>query len=462
MSAATNLAKPARAAATQGAGAIVALLTKGRHEGDPRRQAELRQQVRSVAIVVALALLLLVAWSANAPLAGAVVAPAQVRVEFKRKTIQHQEGGIVREIRVRDGQSVVAGEPLVVVGDVRRESDLGSLREQWLAARVRAARADAEMALAARFDPSDKLHRDGATAAQWAREQQLFAARRHALDEQSTLLRAQIGEAEAQVAALGAQTDALTRSAGFSDEELAINEKLLAQGFVSRARLLGLSRASTDYRSQLNEAKSEQAAARARIAEMRSRLAQLRLTYLTQAADDAKDAAARARELDERLRAAGDQVERQIVRAPVDGTVMALRVAAVGDVVGPRDPLLEIVPARERLVVDARIDPQDVEHVRAGGMAEVRLATADARSAQPLPARITFVSGDRLTQADTGKAWFDVTAEVDAAGLSLPAAQKLGAGVPVELYVTTPDRTLFEYLARPFRAFFNHAMREPG
>jgi len=428
---------------------------------DPQREAW-RVQLRSIVVAVGIAALLLATWSANAPLAGAVVAPAQVRVEYKRKTVQHQEGGIVREIRVRDGQLVHAGDPLVVIGDVRREADLGTSRDQWLAARMRAARADAESRFALRFDMPDALRADGATDEHLARERQLFVARRQALDEQGTLLRAQIAQAEAQASALGAQMDALQKSATLSDEELAINERLLAQGFVSRARLLGLQRTASDYRSQLSEAHGTQASAKARVAELMARASQLRLSYQTQAADEAKEAAARVRELDERLRAAGDQVERQIVRAPVDGTVMSLRVAAVGDVVGPRDPLLEVVPARERLVVDARIETQDIEHVQTGGTAEVRLLTGDARSTTPLPGRITFVSADRVTQPETGKAWFDVTVEVDADTLRRTPAQRLSAGMPVELYVTTAERTLFEYLARPLRAFFHHAMREPG
>jgi HlyD family type I secretion membrane fusion protein len=421
-----------------------------------------RTQVRSVIVAMGIAVLLLATWSANAPLAGAVVAPAQVRVEYKRKTVQHQEGGIVREIRVRDGQLVHAGDPLVVVGDIRREADLSTTRDQWLAARMRAARADAESRFAQRFDMPDALRRDGATDEHLARERQLFVARRQALDEQGALLRAQIAEGQAQAAALGAQMDALQKSAGLSDEELAINERLLTQGFVSRTRLLGLQRTASDYRSQLSEAHSTQASAKARVAELLARVSQLRLSYQTQAADEAKEASARVRELDERLRAAGDQVERQIVRAPVDGTVMSLRVAAVGDVVAPRETLLEVVPARERLVVDARIETQDIEHVHTGGAAEVRLLTGDARATTPLPGRITFVSADRVTQPETGKAWFDVTVEVDADALRRNPAQRLSAGMPVELYVTTADRTLFEYLARPLRASFHHALREPG
>jgi HlyD family type I secretion membrane fusion protein len=164
------------------------------------------------------------------------------------------------------------------------------------------------------------------------------------------------------------------------------------------------------------------------------------------------------RELAERLAPSRDQVERQTVRAPVDGTAMALRVAAPGAVVGPREPLLDVVPAREKLVIDARVAPHDVEHVQVGGPAEVRLLGSDAQQRAPLPARVAFVSPDRSTDAKSGATWYDVTVEVDVAAVSAPS---LRPGMPAELYVATASRNLFEYLAKPLGLFTQRALREP-
>jgi HlyD family type I secretion membrane fusion protein len=404
----------------------------------------------------------LAAWSAAAPLAGAVVAPAQLKVEYKRKTVQHQEGGIVREILVHDGQTVRAGDPLLVIGDLRQEADLNLLRDQWRAARARVARADAESRLAARFDPPEPLQRDSAATEHIARERAVFTAHRQALDEQGALLQLQIQQAQAQAAALESQIDATVVSGKLSEEELAINENLARQGFVHRARLIGLQRTAADYKGRLGEVGSELALARQRVAELRARGAQLRLSYQTQATDELKDAASRVRELEERLRPSQDQVERQVVRSPVDGDVMSLHVAGPGAVIAPREPLLDVVPRREKLVVDARIEPQDIEHVHVGGAAEVRLISADTRRTPLLPAKVTFVSADRVTQGETGKAWFDVTVEVEAQALKQLPSLHLQAGMPAELYVTTGERTLFEYLMKPLRSFSQRALREPG
>lgn len=418
---------------------------------------------RALLWALGVTLLLFAAWATTAPLAGAVVAPAQLKVQTKRKTVQHQEGGIVRAVLVQDGQRVRAGDALMVVGDLRQDAELNLLQDQSRAARARAARAEAESRLAPRFDAPDDLRRDAAALEHLTREATVFGARRQALDEQSALLQQQIQQVQAQVAALESQIEATAVSGRLSNEELALNEELAQQGFVNRTRLITLQRTAADYKGRLGEVGSELALARQRIAELRSRQAQLRLAYRNQGTDDWKEASAQMRELDERLRPSKDQIERQTVRAPVDGEVMSLRVAAPGAVVAPREALLELVPQHDRLVVDARIAPQDIEHVRVGGSAEVRLISGDARRLPLLPARVTFVSADRVTQADGSAAWFDVTVEVDTQALARQQpAVRLQAGMPAELYVTTDERTLLEYFLKPLRTFAQRALREPG
>ena len=422
-----------------------------------------RRQRRALLWPLGIAALLLTVWTTTAPLAGAVVAPAQLKVQSKRKTVQHQEGGIVRAVLVRDGQRVRSGDPLLVIGDLRQDAELNLLQDQQRAARARAARAEAESRLSPRFEVPDELRRDAAAADHVARESAVFAARRRALDEQSALLQAQVDQAQAQASALQAQSDATAVSNRLSNEELALNETLANQGFVHRARLIALQRIAADYTSRLGEVGSELALARQRIAELRSRQAQLRLAYQNQGTDDWKDAAARVRELDERLRPSKDQTERQTVRAPVDGEVMSLRVSTAGAVIAPRETLLELVPQHDKLVVDARVAPQDIEQIHVGAAAEVRLITADARRMPLLPATVTVVSADRVTQPDGGASWFEVTVEVDAQWLAQhQPTLRLQAGMPAELYVTTGERTLLQYLLKPLRAFSQRALREPG
>jgi HlyD family type I secretion membrane fusion protein len=356
---------------------------------------------------------------------------------------------------------VRAGEPLIVVGDVRSDAELSLLQGQLRAERIRSRRAAAEAGFAERFAAPDDLADLPEASEHLARERALFVARRRTLDEHVTSLRSQIREAHAQIAALDSQIEATDTSAGLSAEELEINHKLAEQGFVQRTRLLALERTVADYHARLGEYRSDLAIARQRIGELEARIAQARNQYRQQAADELKEASAKVRELEERLRPSRDQVERQFVRSPVDGEVMAMRISAVGEAIGPREPILDVVPARERLVVEARIHPQDIDHVHKDAPAEVRLSAFNARSTPLLPARVVFVSPDRVTDPESGMSWFVATAEVDVTALGHHPELRLQAGMPAELFVTTRSRTLFEYLAEPLGVFARRAMREP-
>jgi HlyD family type I secretion membrane fusion protein len=415
---------------------------------------------RALLLPLGIASALLVLWASLAPVSGAVVAAARIKVELERKTVQHLEGGIVREIKVRNGQKVRAGEVLLVVDDVRGDAELALLEDQLRAERVRHARVSAETTLARDFTIDATLAAEPRAAELLARERAQFAARRRTLDEQLDALQLQIGAARAQSSALESQIESIRESGRLSAEELALNEKLVAEGYVARARLLPLQRADADNRSRLGESRGELALAKQRAAELQARMADARNRYQQAATDELKTCAARLRELEERLRPSKDQVERQAIRSPVDGVVMGLRVTAPGEVLAAGAAILDVVPSNEMLVVEARIRPQDINHVFADAPAQVRLAAFDARTTPLLPGRVTFVSPDRMSDAESGESWFAATVEVDAAALEHHPEIRLKAGMPAELFVTTSDRTLFEYLVSPITAFTNRALRE--
>lgn len=438
---------------------FASLLARG--QAEPQARMELRRLSRYALVPFAATCVLLAAWSSAAPLSGAIVAVAKLKVELNRKTVQHQEGGIVRQILVREGEMVRAGQPLVVVGDVRTEAELSLLLDQLTAERIRSARASAEAVLATEMQPPRDLADSPRALEHLAREHALFAARRRTLDEHLAALNAQMRATHAQGAALTRQIESTQVSAKLASEELQINAKLARDGFIQRARLLQLEREESDYRSRLSENESERALARQRSDELQARIVQARNEYQQQATDEARDAAQKIREIEERLRPSRDQADRQYVRAPVDGKVMAVRVSSVGEAIGPRDPLLDIVPTQEKLVVEARIRPQDINHVREHAPAEVRLTSFDARTAPLLDGEVVFVSPDRITSAETGESWFVATVEVDATALKNHPEIRLQAGMPAELFVKTPERTLFQYLAKPLNAFAGRAMREP-
>ena len=435
---------------------LAALLARA--EPNAEHNNMLRRLRRQVLVPIAGVTLLIALWCAWAPLSGAVVASGQVQAALGRKVVQHQEGGIVRELLVRQGQSVKRGDPLLVVGDVRSDAALDLLRKQMLAEGLRAARTRAELVLASQFVVPAEL---AATPAMLARERQLFDSRRRTLNEQLAAMQSQTREAHARIAALNAQLRASERSTQLARDELGINVELVASGFVQKSRLLTMERNVAETRVRAEAARGQIAEAQMQVSALGNTMAQARGAYQQRAADELKEADARLRELEDRLRPSQDQADRQTVRAPVDGTVMALRVSAPGTAVGPREPLLEIAPSDESLIVELRIDPHDIDHVRQGNAAEVRLSAFDMRSTPMLQAVVTAVSPDAVTDAAGKQAWYAAQVEVKQSELSNNPQLRLQAGMPAEVFVTTPPRSLLRYLIEPLGIFARRALREP-
>jgi HlyD family type I secretion membrane fusion protein len=426
---------------------------------DSKAVRELRRERGRFFVPLVVAVASLAAWAALAPLSGAIIATGRLKVELNHKTVQHKEGGIVREILVREGQLVAAGDPLIVIGDVRNDAELSLLADQLDAERVRNARATAEAELATTF--AAPASESAKNAEHVARERALFAARRRTLDEQIASLEAQIDDAHAQAEALLQQIASTETAARLVAEERAMNEPLVRDGFVQRARLLELQRAEADYASRLSESRGDLALARQRAGDLEARIVQARNYYQQQAADEAGASAARIGELEERARPIRDQAERQYVRAPAEGRVMTLRVSAVGSVIEPGEPILDIVPTDEKLIVEAQMRPQDIDYVHEGAGAEVRLSAFDSRTTPLLPGKVVLVSADRFTSSESGDSWYVVNVEIDPAALAASPDVRLRAGMPAELFLATPQRTLFEYLTKPLAAFARRGLREP-
>jgi membrane fusion protein, epimerase transport system len=450
------LMNPAPAAKASMSIPLAALLA-GHAPADEAHTA-LRRMRRQILVPLAVCAALVAGWVAWAPLSGAVVASGQVQSALGRKVVQHQEGGIVREVLVRPGQVVRQGEPLLVVGDVRSDANLDLLRKQIDSERLRAARSRAELALA----PAFELPLELAPAPDLVqRERQLFDARRHTLNEQLAAMQSQSRDAQARISALTAQAAAGERATALARDELGLNAELVQSGFVSKSRLFGMERGVAEAVVRSESARGQIAEAQMQLSALANSMAQLRGTYQQRAADELKDAGLRQRELEDRLRPSLDTADRQTVRAPVDGTVMALRVSAPGTVVGAREPLLEIAPSQESLVIELRVDPHDIDHVRVGDSADVRLSAFNQRATPLLQAVVTAVAPDAVADAAGKQAWYVAQVEVRPEQLAQHPQMRLQAGMPAEVFVTTPPRSLLAYLLEPLGVFASRALREP-
>jgi membrane fusion protein, type I secretion system len=440
------------------------------HPDDPCDAAELdlrphiRRTVRRGLLVIAAGVALLGAWAAFATLSGAVIAPGFVKVDLNRKVVQHQEGGIVREIRVRDGDRVRQGEPLVLLDDVKVDASLDLLTLQHDAERAKAARLMAEAAFAPRIAfPGDLARRENELkiAEVIERERALFRSRRDAVESQTAALRKQVRETEDEAVALNQELAAEARAIELQKEELKANEELLRQNYIQKTRVLTLQRAVAEYEARYGEHRAELAKARQRSSELELRILSAQNAYKQTATDDLKDSTAKLFDLEERLRPSRDASQRQTVLAPIGGEVVGLRVFTAGAVVGPRDVLMEIVPEDKVLIVEARIRPEDINHVRAGSEADVRLTAYKYRTTPLVHGEVVYVSGDRLTDAQTGASYYVVHVKVPTQALAQAGNLKLQAGMPAEVFIRTDQRTTFDYLFAPVTAYMRRAMREP-
>ena len=422
---------------------------------------ELKRLVGSGLVIITAGVLALGGWTVLAPLSGAIVAPAFVKVDLNRKVVQHAEGGIVREIHVRDGDRVKQGQVLIVLDDVKVDANLELLSIQLIAERAKGARLEAEAAYAPKLGfPADivRREREPRVAEILERERALFQSRRSSVESQIGALRSQIRETQAETTALLEQIAAEDRNISLQKEELKANEELLKQNFVQKTRVLTLQRAVAEYEVKHGEHRADLARSRQKAAELELRIITAQNTYKQTAVDDLKDATAHIFDLEERLRPSRDAAQRQQVLAPIGGEIVGLKVFTAGAVVGPRDVLMEIVPAEKTLIVEARIRPEDINHVHVGDDAEVRLTAYKQRTTPLVAGRVAYVSGDRLTDAEGKSAYYVAHVAVSPASLG---ELRMQAGMPAEVYVRTDSRTVLDYLLAPVTAYLRRAMREP-
>lgn len=425
---------------------------------------ELTRHARAGFAVLALGALVLVAWVVLAPLSGAIIAPAFVKVDMNRKVVQHQEGGIVKQVLVRDGERVQQGQTLVVIDDVKLDATLDLLRTQHDGERAKAARLEAERAMLPEVKfPADMVERarEPKVVEFIQRESALFRARREALDSQIAVLRKQIRQTEDEAKALDGQIAAEARALKSQKEELALNEKLFKQNYVQKTRLMTLERAVAEYEARWEEHRAELAKTRQRSSELELRVLAQRNAYVQSATDELKEITTRLFDLEERLRPSKDAADRQRIAAPIAGVVVGQRVFAAGAVVGPREVLMEIVPEDKTLVVEARIRPEDINHVHKGSDAEVRLTAYKQRTTPLVAGNVNYVSADRMLDTQTGTPYYVVHVDVPARALEEAGNLRMQAGMPAEVYIRTDSRSAFDYLFAPVTVYLRRGMREP-
>jgi len=404
-------------------------------------------------------------WAALAPLASAAIAPGTVGPDGSRRTVQHLEGGIIREILVRDGSRVAAGDPLVVLADVAARATYEQERTQYDTLAAMQARLLAEQRGATTLTFSDRLveaaEASPEVAAILEAQRELFETRRQAHEGRKAILRQRIAQLMEEITGLEAQIASQSRQLELIEQEIEGVEQLLAQGLERRPRLLSLQRNEAQIQGALAGNRSAIARARQAIGETELQIVNQDATRLDQVATELSDVRTRLLSLEEGLRQSEDVLDRTVVTAPVAGTVVALRFRTTGGVVAPGDPILDIVPEDEDLLIDARVSPIDIDAVHEGLEAQIRLLAFAQRNLPRIGGRVETVSADALVDEQSGESYYSVRVAVPRETLeSLPDGVALSPGMPAEVLIMTGERTALEYLVRPFLDSVSLAFRE--
>ncbi|WP_348815876.1 HlyD family type I secretion periplasmic adaptor subunit [Halomonas sp. H10-59] len=402
-------------------------------------------------------------WSVTAHLAVSVVAPGSVSVESFTKTIQHLEGGIVADVLVEDGDHVEAGDPLIVLDDTQALAQQRIAETEYLITRASEVRLLAEQA-----DSDSLVFPQELIASSNSRVQEvlgvqrrLFEVRRQSLDDTLAALDQQILQLEEQITGLG-QTRSITQQRIDSLEgEVANHRKLFRDGMISSQRLRELERESLEYQSDNAGHASEIARLRAHISE-NTLNKQIRLQEFQQQVGEAlRQVQAEVADAEERLVALNDTLARTRITAPVAGTVVDLQVHTLGAVVRGGDPLLDLVPAGDGFVIEARVPNHDVDHLYPGQSAEIRFSAFNQRLSNVIDGEVVRVSADSFEDEATRQRYYKVRVGVTDLGKSqLTDNMRLVAGMPAEVMILTGERSFASYITKPINDMLARAMRE--
>lgn len=403
------------------------------------------------------------AWGFLASLDSAAIATGNLIVDSRRKTVQHLEGGILREILVREGDSVKAGQVLMRMDTALAGSAASQLRNQRLAAQAKLARLRAELGdgRSIVFPPElQNATKDPMVAEQISTQQALFTARLQAFESQSSVIERRIQQSREEIAAMRAQqTSSIERLKSFEEEAEAIRE-LVEKGYERKPRLLGLQRSAAEMRGRIGELEATMARARQTIAGAEFEMKQLRSQRQSDINRELQDAQTQEKDIADRLTAADDVLQRKDVVAPQDGKVADLKFFTSGGVIAPGAPILDIVPQEDDLIVEARVRPSDIDVVRAGLPAEIRLSAFRSRLLPLLDGEVIYVSADKMVDQRTGDSYFTARARLKKESLQEMGKLELYPGMPAEVFIVTGKRRAIDYLLSPLIDSMRRSFRE--
>lgn len=416
--------------------------------------------VASIAVIFGI----FVFWSAVAPLNSAAVTQGSVVLDSNKKTIQHLEGGIVDKIYVREGQYVEKGQPLIRLDETAAKARYELLKSQFIAYKAAESRLLAERDESTEItfnkeflalEKTNEVVRDNLDS-----QRRLFESRRLNVQGKISVLHQKAEQSKREIEGLQAQQAAADEQIRLLGDELNGVRKLYADNNISKQRLRALEREEANITGQRGEyvamiSRAEQAIAQAEI-----EILNLKNEVQKEVVDNLRETQAQLADIEERIRASADTFQRILITAPLAGTITDLKVHTVGGVISPGSKIADIIPQDDKLIIEAKVQPQDIDVVRAGLTARVRLSAYKTRKVPPVDGIVRQVSADRFTDERTGQTYYLARIEVNEDQLRHLQGVALYPGMMADVLIVTGERTLLSYLFSPITDSFNNAFRE--
>ncbi len=401
-------------------------------------------------------------WSVVVPLASAALAPGVVSPDGNRKTVQHLEGGIIHSILVREGDVVAAGQALVILDDTQARARLNQLQAQLSHHLATEARLMAEQTGADEiaFPPALRTASNDAATLAMRDQRHLFLSRRATAEGRGRILGQRIKQLQAEIKGIKQVIAAQQRQHALIDREIVGVQKLFDKGLGRLERLLALQRGKADIQASIATSRAQIARNKQQIGETELQILSLREQERERVNEELTNLRTALAELRSQIAARRDVFARTTINAPISGTVMQLRITTESGVVGAGEAILDIVPDKAGMIIDARVKPTDIEHIHPGMRANVLLTAYRQRNLPKIHGVLRSISADRLVEDRSGEAYFLAKVEIDPTELAKLEDVRLIPGMPADVMLLNRERSLWDYIFEPIVLSLDKGFRE--
>jgi HlyD family secretion protein/epimerase transport system membrane fusion protein len=403
-------------------------------------------------------------WGSLAPIQGAVISSGTIKIDLNRRTVQHLEGGIIKEILVREGSRVEKGQSLITLEDISTSSQLAILSDRLFSNKVKEVRLNAQKRKRKNLNFPEEIasKSDSKSKKTLASEVELFNSKRKSLIDQIKLLKFEIKQTQRGLEGGAQQMMAIKSGIGFVRKQLESTRKLRAKGYVEDSKIWEQERLLAEKKEKIGSLLAQQATARISITDTKLKIITLENNYIQEADDQLKETERELLEIRELLRPAKYAFDRAAVVAPLSGQVINIKVNTIGGIIHPGEDILEIVPDIKELIIEAKLKTSDIDSVITGQLANIQLLAYSSRKTPMLTGKVVYISEDVIEDTiERGAFYYLCHIKVSEESLSeLPAETLLLPGMPITAFIQTRAKTFIDFVLEPIISHARRALKE--